>query len=83
MPDIASIKIPLPSIVEQDKIVEKVWIDLKRIDRLDAQLQRQIDLLVERRQALIIAAVTGNSTSLEPRRSEDILTRAKISRRPP
>ena len=82
MPDIASIKIPLPSIVEQDKIVEKVWIDLKRIERLDAQLQRQIDLLVERRQALITAAVTGNSTSLEPRRSADILTRAKISRRP-
>ncbi|MGE3327469.1 MAG: restriction endonuclease subunit S [Acidimicrobiia bacterium] len=59
MPDIESIRVPLPPINEQDQIVEDTWQRLRRIDRTSISLQRQIDLLVERRQALITAAVTG------------------------
>jgi type I restriction enzyme S subunit len=59
MPDIESIRIPVPSLSEQDAIVEEVWDRLSTIDDLADTLTRQIGLLRERRQALITAAVTG------------------------
>jgi type I restriction enzyme S subunit len=59
VPDIQSIRIPLPPIVDQDEIVDWVWARLLRIDSATAAIGRQIDLLLERRQALITAAVTG------------------------
>lgn len=59
MPDIRSIRIPLPSVEEQDVIVDAAWDAFGRIDRATALLGRQIDLLREHRQALITAAVTG------------------------
>lgn len=59
MPDIESLKIPLPPLDEQDEIVENVWRRLRLIDQTIETLDRQIDLLREKRQAIITAAVTG------------------------
>jgi len=59
MPDIQSIRIPLPPVEEQDEIVETVWRQLDREGHIVDLLTRHIDLLTERRQALITAAVTG------------------------
>ncbi|MGV9300241.1 restriction endonuclease subunit S [Amycolatopsis sp. NPDC003676] len=51
--------IPTPSMDEQQKLVK--WMDLKisEVDKIRQVINRQIDLLAERRQALITAAVTG------------------------
>jgi type I restriction enzyme S subunit len=59
MPDIEAIRIPLPTVAEQDEIVDDVWHRLRPIDAAIDAIQRQIGLLRERRQALITAAVTG------------------------
>lgn len=59
MPDIEGLRIPLPSVQEQDAIVEVVWNDLHRINRVIDLQEQQVALLEERRQALITAAVTG------------------------
>jgi type I restriction enzyme S subunit len=59
MPDIESIVVPLPSVEVQDAVVEAVYSRLPAIDASIDRLTRQIDLLVEHRQALITAAVTG------------------------
>lgn len=59
VPDIQSIRIPLPPLEEQDQLVEWVWQQLSRIDAAVDGIKRQIELLAERRQALITVAVTG------------------------
>jgi type I restriction enzyme S subunit len=59
MPDIESIRVPLPPVEEQDQIVQVTWSKLKKLDELLDHLGHQIELLQERRQALITAAVTG------------------------
>lgn len=59
VPDIQSIKVPLPPVEQQDQIVEWVWTRLRAIDAVVDAIQRQVSLLQERRQALITAAVTG------------------------
>ena len=59
MPDIESIRIPLPPLEEQRAIVEAVWRSLYKIDKIVNLLDWQIELLTEHRQALITAAVTG------------------------
>lgn len=59
MPDIQSLRIPLPSLDEQDEVVDAVWERLTPSGDCEDSLTRQIDLLAERRQALITAAVTG------------------------
>lgn len=59
MPDVESIKVPLPPVNEQDAIVESVWSELHNIDRAVDGLSQQLTLLAEHRQALITAAVTG------------------------
>lgn len=59
MPDIESIRVPLPPVSEQDAVVEAVWERLRPFDVGQDLLAKQIDLLHERRQALITAAVTG------------------------
>jgi type I restriction enzyme S subunit len=51
--------IPLPVIAEQDAIVHFLGTELPKFDTLTAEAQRAIDLLQERRTALISAAVTG------------------------
>jgi restriction endonuclease S subunit len=58
MPDIEGIRIPLPSLEEQDSIVDEVWERLWPIDAAVSAIERQIDLLREHRHALINAAVT-------------------------
>lgn len=59
VPDIQSIRVPLPPLEEQDQLVAWVWERLHRIDAAVDAIRRQIDLLAERRQALVTAAVTG------------------------
>jgi type I restriction enzyme, S subunit len=59
MPDIEAIKVPLPSVSEQDEIVEAVWQRLSSFDVAEDLLRQQIKLVSEHRQALITAAVTG------------------------
>ena len=59
MPDIESIKVPLPPLGEQDSIVEATYSEQRALDDCSDHLAHQIDLLQERRQALIAAAVTG------------------------
>lgn len=59
MPDIKSIRVPLPPVDEQRAIVVRTWDGLRRIDRTVERLEQQVELLREHRQALITAAVTG------------------------
>ncbi|MFN8232215.1 MAG: restriction endonuclease subunit S [Actinomycetota bacterium] len=59
MPDIESILVPLPSVEVQDSVVEEAYSRLPAVDASIDLLARQIVLLVEHRQALITAAVTG------------------------
>ena len=59
MPDIQSLRVPLPPIEEQRSIVASVRSALARIDQIHDALAAQQSLLAERRQALITAAVTG------------------------
>ncbi len=56
---VGSLPFPILSIAEQRAIVERLRGVRGRRDRLTQRLDRQIDLLKERRQALITAAVTG------------------------
>jgi len=56
---LGAIKLPLPSLGEQTSIVEFLETELTKFDTLTAEAQRAIDLLQERRTALISAAVTG------------------------
>lgn len=59
MPDIEAIRVPVPPLQEQDSVVEAAYDRLAPVDASVSRLKRQVDLLVERRQALITAAVTG------------------------
>jgi type I restriction enzyme S subunit len=56
---IGGIVIPVPPVVEQHRIVARMDCDTAKIDALVAQAERAIQLLLERRSALISAAVTG------------------------
>lgn len=62
MPDIEGLRIPVPSVDEQDEIVDRTWNRLRAIDSASGSVVRQIELLRERRQALITAAVSGEMT---------------------
>lgn len=59
MPDIKSLRFGLPPMEQQAEIVEYVREMTSEFDTLTAEAQRAIDLLQERRTALISAAVTG------------------------
>ncbi|MFF5676326.1 restriction endonuclease subunit S [Streptomyces hygroscopicus] len=59
VPDLQMLRIPLPPLDEQRKIVKRIREQNARIDRLSDAVRRQSALLAERRQALITAAVTG------------------------
>ena len=56
---LAQTLMPLPEIHEQAAIVEFIETETAKFDTLTAEAQRAIDLLQERRTALISAAVTG------------------------
>jgi type I restriction enzyme S subunit len=51
--------IPVPPISEQEEIINVISSETAKFDALTAEAQRAIDLLQERRTALISAAVTG------------------------
>jgi len=57
--DLNKFYLPIPPLTEQDAIVEFLEAELLKFDTLTAEAQRAIDLLQERRTALISAAVTG------------------------
>lgn len=59
MPDLQSLRIPLPPIGEQCQIVGQIRESNNKVDNLIDKIDRQLGLLAERRQALITAAVTG------------------------
>ncbi len=56
---IASVIITVPPVAEQRSIMGHLAVETSKIDTLTAEAQRAIDLLHERRTALISAAVTG------------------------
>lgn len=59
MPDIKSFKTPLPPLDEQREIVDHIETETERLWELIDRVEETIDLLEEKRQALITAAVTG------------------------
>lgn len=59
MPDIRSFRTPLPPLVEQDRICEKLDRAIAKFRSASAILRTSIDRLREFRSALITAAVTG------------------------
>jgi type I restriction enzyme S subunit len=59
MPEIEAIRVPLPTVEEQERVVPQVWNRLRPIDAAVAAIERQIVLLREHRQALLTAAVAG------------------------
>ena len=54
-----TISLTIPSLVEQDEIMSKIDCETGRIDALVEKTGKSIELLKERRSALITAAVTG------------------------
>lgn len=59
MPDVRTIVTPIPPVAEQIAILEWVSTEVNMLDLLMGEVQRAVDLLRERRSALISAAVTG------------------------
>ena len=59
MPDLESIRVPLPPVSEQDEIVENVWQQLHRVDEAVDSLRRQIALLDEHRQSIVASSISG------------------------
>jgi type I restriction enzyme S subunit len=59
MPDVRTIVTPVPPLAEQRAIISWASTEKMRLDILTAETQLAIDLLQERRSALISAAVTG------------------------
>ena len=55
-------RFPWPSLKEQEEIVELIDAVRKRISQIFISLHKQIELLTERRQALITATVTGKKS---------------------
>lgn len=58
-PDLEGIRIPLPTMVEQSEIVARISSRLGVIRSAQGLVSRSVELLEERKQALITAAVTG------------------------
>jgi len=54
-----NIKVPIPPAGEIDNILQHIGKVNSKYDQISASAQKQIDLLIERRTALISAAVTG------------------------
>jgi type I restriction enzyme S subunit len=54
-----NLRIPIPPLKEQGWLLEKITSSVNELTSLTAEAQRAIDLLQERRTALISAAVTG------------------------
>jgi type I restriction enzyme, S subunit len=59
MPDIQDVRIPIPSVIEQNKVLKKLQDNIIKFDNLVTKAEYCITLMQERRTALISAAVTG------------------------
>lgn len=59
-PDLQMLRIPLPDLQEQKDIVGSIREQNARIDELTDKVKRQLELLAERRAALVTAAVGGD-----------------------
>lgn len=59
MPEIESIRIPLPALDEQQRIVEAAWSEFNAIDTLNDLLHTQLALLQEHRRSLVMAVISG------------------------
>jgi type I restriction enzyme S subunit len=59
MSDIINVRVALPPLQEQEQLLLYMEEDIAKFDTLTAEAQRAINLLQERRTALISAAVTG------------------------
>jgi type I restriction enzyme S subunit len=59
VPDLQTLRIPLPPVEEQQQIVGQIRESNRQIDELADKIDKQLELLAERRQALVTAAVTG------------------------
>jgi type I restriction enzyme S subunit len=59
MPEVRTLVTPVPPLDEQRAIIDWVSNETAKLDTLTAEAQRAIELLQERRTALISAAVTG------------------------
>lgn len=59
MPDLNGLRVPLPGIDEQARVVEVIRSSNADVDSVIDCIDRQLALLAERRQALITSAVTG------------------------
>jgi len=57
--DVAALRIPVPNLDEQDRVIEILRRETRRLEHLNQHIDSQIALLKERRQALITATVTG------------------------
>lgn len=57
--DQAEIEIPLPPLADQERIVSRLELEVSQIEALRRETRKGIELLLERRSALISAAVTG------------------------
>jgi type I restriction enzyme S subunit len=64
--DVRDLPVPVPPMEEQIAIVAFLDTELVKLDTLTAEAQRAIDLLQERRTALISAAVTGQIDVRKP-----------------
>ena len=62
VPDLQALRIPLPPLREQRRIVTAIHASNATIDAAVDVIDRQAELLAERRQGLITAAVTGGIT---------------------
>jgi type I restriction enzyme S subunit len=76
---VAGFKIALPPIAQRNEIVAFLRRELAKLDDLNAEALRVIDLLKERRMALISAAVTGKIDVRRP--SAEIIDLAVARRR--
>ncbi|MGW3461865.1 restriction endonuclease subunit S, partial [Streptomyces olivaceoviridis] len=59
VPDLQMLRVPLPPVEEQERIVREIRRRNTRFDALTDRVRRQQELLRERRQSLVTAAVTG------------------------
>jgi type I restriction enzyme S subunit len=59
--DLGDIRVSLPSVNEQRRIADFLDAETTRIDKLVTVLQRELDLLIERRAAGVGAAVSGST----------------------
>jgi len=72
MPDVRAFRMPLPPLAEQDVIVSRLRATLVDVDDLIRKKERLIELLQEKRQALITHAVTKGLDANAPMRDSGL-----------